>query len=93
MFIVSAAPAPTQPLTVTYSTTGSATFGLDYTLDGTVGQIVIPAGQSSAGIHMHSYPNSVTGKAKTIKLKLSSQAGYKMPKRNGKSATVKIVKP
>ena len=93
MFIVSAVPAPTQPLTVTYTTAGTASLGSDYTLDGAVGQIVIPAGQSSAGIHMRSYPNSVTRRAKTVKLKLNSQTGYKMPKRNGKSATVKIVKP
>ena len=93
MFTVSAVPAPTQPLTVTYSTAGNAFLGSDYTLDGTIGQVVIPAGQSSAAVHMHSYPNSVTGKAKTVKLKLNSQTGYKMPKRGGKSATVKIVKP
>ena len=93
MFIVSAAPAPTQPLAVSYSTTGSAGLGSDYTLDGAIGQTVIPAGQTSAAIHMHSYPNTITGRSKTVKLKLNSHTGYKMPKRNGKAATVKIVKP
>ena len=93
MFVVSAAPAPTQPLTVSYSTLGSASLGSNYTLDGTIGEVIIPAGQTSTAIHMHSYPNTITGRGKTVKLKLNNHAGYKMPKRNGKAATVKIVKP
>lgn len=90
MFTVSAVPAPAQPLTVSYSTSGSAGLGSDYTLDGPLGQLVIPAGQTSASIHMHALQNPARTKVKTVKLKLNPNAGYKMPKRSGKTATIKI---
>ena len=64
--------------------------GSDYTLDTNFG-LVIPGGQSSAVIHMHALPGTGSAKAKTVKLKLGANAAYKMPKRNGKSATVKIM--
>ena len=88
---VSATSASSQPVTVSYSTGGTANVGSNYTLDGTLGQVVIPAGQSSADIHMHTVSGSVPGRAKTVKLQLNANVGYKMPKRGGKSATVKIV--
>ena len=91
MFTVSATSASSQPVTVLYSTGGTASLGSDYTLDGTLGQVVIPAGQSSADIHMHTVPGSVPGKGKTVKLQLNANGGYKMPRRGGKSATIKIV--
>jgi hypothetical protein len=91
MFIVTASPAPAQALTVFYNTGGSAALGSDYTLEGNLGQVVIPAGQGSAGIHMHALQNSGRTKGKTVKLKLNANTGYKMPKRNGKAATIKIV--
>jgi hypothetical protein len=93
MFIISLSPAPAQSLTVLYSISGSAHLGSEFTLDGTVGQVVIPAGQNSASINMHTLPGSIRGKAKTVKLKLTANAAYKMPKRNGKAATIKIVGP
>jgi hypothetical protein len=40
---------------------------------------------------MHALSGTGSTKAKTVKLKLGANAGYKMPKRNGKSATVKIM--
>jgi hypothetical protein len=79
-----------QPLTVTYSITGTAVLGLDYTLDGPVGEVVIPAGETSATIQLHAYPDVGSTKAKTAKLKLSPGAGYRVPRLNGKAATIKI---
>jgi hypothetical protein len=80
-------------LTVLYTVTGSAALGVDYTLDGNFEQVVIPAGQSSAEVHMHALTNPSGSKGKTVKLKLTSNAAYKMPRRTGKTATVKIVSP
>ena len=90
---MTASPAPAQPLTVLYTVSGTATFDLDYTLDGSFEQITIPAGQSSATIHLHAI-NAPTGhRGKTVKLQLQHNAAYKMPRRGGKAATVKIVRP
>ena len=92
-FTVTASPAPTQPLTVLYTTAGNAVFGLDYTLDGPFEQVVIPAGQGSASVHMHALVGPTGRKGKTVKVQLTSNAAYKMPRRTGKAATVRIVKP
>ena len=40
----------TTPITVHYSISGDATLGQDYTLTGTPGTVVIPAGKTSAMI-------------------------------------------
>jgi len=79
-------------MTVLYSLQGTAALGVDYTLDGPSGQIVIPAGQGSAAVHMHAAPATTSAKkGKTVKLALTTNSAYKMPKRGGKSATVKIL--
>ena len=89
--MVTASPTQSYPVTVLYRVGGSALLGVDYTLDGTVGQIVIPAGQSSAAIHMHVAPLTGPTRGKTVQLALTTNSAYKMPKRGGKSATVKIL--
>jgi hypothetical protein len=92
--MVSASPVQSHPVTVLYSVGGTAALGTDYTLDGPAGQIVIPAGQGSAAVHMHAAAlSAAAGKTtgKTVKLALTTNSGYKMPKRGGKSATVKIL--
>ena len=81
-------------MTVLYSVQGTAALGVDYSLDGPIGQIVIPADQGSAAVHMHAAPTTTTakkGKGKTVKLTLTTNSAYKMPKRGGKTATVKIL--
>jgi len=82
-------------VTVLYSARGTATLGIDYTLDGPSGEIIIPAGQASADVHMHAaaLASTTSGrtKAKTVKLALTTSSAYKMPKRVGKAATVKIL--
>lgn len=89
--MITASPTQSHPVTVLYRVGGSASLGVDYTLDGTVGQIVIPAGQSSAAVHMHVAPMTGPTRAKTVQLALTTNSAYKMPKRGGKSATVKIL--
>jgi hypothetical protein len=91
MFTVTASPAQSHPVTVLYNIQGTAALGTDYTLDGTVGQILIPAGQSSAAVHMHVAPLTGPTRGKTVKLALTTNSAYKMPKRGGKSATVTIL--
>ena len=76
-----------------YSVAGTAALGVDYTLDGNPGEVVIPAGQGSVEVHMHALPSVHVPKGKTVKLKLTSNAAYKTPRRAGKVATIKIVSP
>ena len=69
---------------------GNASNGSDYTLDGTPGQVTIPAGQSSAAIAIHSVADHVREKNETAVMALSNGAGYKLPK-NGAKATLIIL--
>jgi len=52
-YTVSASAAPSQPLTVLYSRSGTASSTSDYTLSGTLGKVTIPAGQTSASFTLH----------------------------------------
>ena len=80
-----------QPVTVYYTISGNAVYGTDYTLGGSVGQIVIPAGNSAVQhpVARHGWVCHV-GKPLKVKLKLSNGVGYKPPKKAGKSAIIKI---
>jgi hypothetical protein len=66
-------PQPT-PLTVHYSTGGSASLGQDYTLSGTPGTVVIPAGQTSATITLTALNDNVAEKQEVVVLTLSGGA-------------------
>jgi hypothetical protein len=77
-FTVSASPVnPSQPITVFYSMSGKAVLGVDYTLSGTPGQVVIPAGQSSATITLTALKDSISKKKAIVKMTLDNGAGYK----------------
>jgi hypothetical protein len=71
--------------------TGSAKLGTDYTLSGDPGQVVIPAGQSSASVTLNASTTASQkkNKKKTATMLLQSGAGYKVSK--SKKATVSIV--
>ena len=85
------ASAASGPMTIPYATGGTAAEGVDYTLTGTPGQITIPAGESSATIQLNALPQMAQKTtAKTAKLTLMAGSGYKLPKRGGKSVTIKI---
>jgi hypothetical protein len=92
-FVVTASPAPAQPLTVLYTVAGTAVLNVDYTLDGPSQQVVIPAGQGSATVHMHATTGPTGRRGETVKLQLTGNAAYKTPRRGGKAATVRIIKP
>jgi hypothetical protein len=49
-FTITISPTSNTDTVVPYTVSGSATLGQDFTLSGTPGQVVIPAGQSSVAI-------------------------------------------
>jgi hypothetical protein len=91
-FIVSRSQVSSQPLTVFYSVSGKAHLGTDYTLSGPAGQVVIPAGQDSASVTLNALNDALTERGEKVKLILSASAGYTLPKRAAKSATVLLAR-
>jgi len=79
-----------HPLTVFYTIAGNAHLGTDYTLSGTPGQVVIPAGQSSIDIIFTALSDPAKEKAEKAKLTLTPNSAYRMPTQSGKSAVIKI---
>jgi hypothetical protein len=65
--LLSALPTPTV---VHYSIGGTATLGQDYTLTGTPGQVVIPAGELSARVGMNVLNDAVLEKQETAIFKV-----------------------
>jgi hypothetical protein len=59
-----ASAAPTQMTTVTYSTSGSAQLGQDYTLSGPPGQVVFSPGQTSATVTLNALQGSKSKSSK-----------------------------
>jgi pimeloyl-ACP methyl ester carboxylesterase len=95
-FLVSASSPPSQPITVTYLMgPGTALLGTDYILDGSPGQVTIPAGQPSASVALHALVHNLSGLNETATMTLGSGVGYKLPRKKqaGKSATVTISAP
>jgi hypothetical protein len=90
-YTISASPAPSQPVTVHYSMSGTASLGSDYTLSGTRGQVTIPAGQSSASVTLKSLqdPDNANEKAETAIMRL--QAGTGVAPGTPSTATVTIL--
>jgi hypothetical protein len=75
---------------VFYTVGGSAQVGTDFTLN-PMGQVVIPAGQTSATITFDAMTDTATTeRGEKAKLTLNPNATYRLPRRNGKNATVKI---
>jgi PKD repeat protein len=86
-FTVSAAKPVSQSTNVSYSMSGSASLGSDYTLNGTPGQVTIAAGQPSGSVTL----NAVSGrgkKKKTATMTLQSGSGYKVGKANKATVTI-----
>jgi hypothetical protein len=76
---------------VSYTTAGTAKLGIDYTLSGVAGQVTIPAGQSSVNLTLTALSDMTKEKAEKAKLILSPRSNYRVPKRTGKSATIRII--
>jgi hypothetical protein len=65
-----------QPLTVFYTTSGTAIFGVDYSLSGIFGQITIPAGQTSATVTITALANKARRTNRTATLTIINGPGY-----------------
>jgi hypothetical protein len=83
---------PFFSLTVNYTMGGNATLGTNYTLSGPHGQVVIPAGQTSATVILSSNAASISSSKESAKLILAPGPGYAINKSH-KSASVKLKKP
>ncbi len=89
-FTVSAIHGPsTCPITVYYYMSGNAILGSDYTLSGTPGEVLIPAGSSTGTVTLHAnYPHA---KKVTATMNLTSGPGYVLSnKAKFRKASVKI---
>lgn len=85
--IIATAPV-SQATTIKYAMSGTATLGTDYKLNGTAGQVTIPAGSSSAAVALKAVNDHVTEGTETAIMTLQSGSGYKVGKNN--QATLSI---
>ena len=74
VFTITASAPPTTSITVKYAMGGNAIFGKQYSLNGTSGQVTIPAGASSANVTLSVLRIGKGGKTATMTL--TSGAGY-----------------
>jgi hypothetical protein len=63
-------------LTVFYAMSGTAHLGTDYTLSGTVGRVVIPAGQTTANVTIHALYNPARSTDRTATMTITNGPGY-----------------
>ena len=87
-YIVSASAISPQPITVNYEMSGKAKAGIDYTLSGPKGQVVIPAGQSSASVVLHAVTDNSSEPDEVARMKVVTGTRYK--RSSVREATVKI---
>ena len=67
---------------------GKAQNGIDYTLNGTPGQVAIAAGQNSAAVALHATADHIKERNETAIMVLNAGAGYKIPKRANATLTI-----
>ena len=88
-YTVTASAAVAQSTTVNYAMSGTATLGADYSLSGTVGQVTILAGQTSAAVRLKAKTDGAAESTETAIMTLQNGSGYRPG--NPKQATVSIV--
>ncbi len=66
----------TQPLTVSYVTSATAIFGVDYSLSGIFGKITIPAGKTSATVTITALKNLARKTNRTATMTIVNGPGY-----------------
>jgi len=82
---------PVAQITVHYSLSGKAVLGMDYTVSGTVGQVDVPPGASSAVVTLHALSDAVKERAEKVIMTLGPGAGYKVTSmRSAKKATLLV---
>ena len=76
-----------------YSLSGNAIQGTDYTINGTPGEIVIPAGETTGSVTLHVLGNSSRNKKRKATMTLQPGTGYHLAaKKKFRKATVTIRK-
>ena len=94
---MTASSAVAQDTTVSYAMSGKAAQGSDYTMSGPLGEVIIPAGQSSGSATLTALIDNKKEKKEKAVMTLQPGSGYDFPS-NGKkkkskapSATVIII--
>lgn len=82
--------SPTQPTLVSYVLGGTATEGIDYTLSGATGQVIIPAGSWSTTVTLNTLSVPFSSSKKPVTLTILPSINYTVSPR---PATVTIVNP
>ena len=77
-----------QSITVGYAMSGNASNGTDYKLNGTVNQVTIPAGQSSATVMLKSKADHVTEGTETATMTVQPGSGYKVGRNNQTTVSI-----
>lgn len=85
-FTVSASSPATSAITVGYRMSGTASFGSNYTVDGTFGGVTIQAGASSATVNLTEL--SVGRRSKTVTMMLNSGFGYTLQRPTSASVSL-----
>lgn len=75
-FVVSRTGGTAEPLTVSYSTAGTAAAGSDF--DALPGSVVIPAGATSAAIELNLTDDSVVEGAESLSVELLDEVAYEL---------------
>lgn len=75
-FTIQASRPVSHDVTVYYRMTGPGVFGIDYTVAGTFGQVVIPAGQTWASVNLIRLPGDRFVKGKTTTMRLVATPDY-----------------
>jgi hypothetical protein len=83
-FTISLGATTSQDVTVNYSMSGNAGLGADYALSGTLNQVVIPAGQSSANVTLMVTTTKTKGREKAT-MTIGAGSGYQLPTSGKKS--------
>lgn len=87
-FTITISALQAQPLTISYSMRGTSQLGNDYTLSGVPGQVVIPAGQTSATVALQAMTDGVKERKETATMILTAGPGYDVPRRAKAIATI-----
>ena len=83
-FRISASAAnPAGPITVFYTLSGKARIGTDYTVNGLMGQVVLPTGQTSVDIVVTAMGDATKEHSEKISITLSPGSGYTLAKGKG----------
>jgi len=90
-YTVFVSPAPSQSITVSYSRSGTAVLGTDYTLSGILGKVTIPAGKTSASFTLTSLRDKDEAHETNQTAIMTLQAGTGYNLINPKTATVTIL--